>query len=178
MVEKIIKELNGDLDLILGIQNKEEENDNTSKNEEILKKKFYFKKLYCEYFIIILTKIYTFDFGDDNNEELYLLIDKILNILFNQSDDIKHEKVSTIFYCFCIIQNKLRKFIPEFLINNLINYFSKIDNDNLLIKGLLILINENNLSSECIPKIFPLIKQNSNIFKFINLEIIIIFFFF
>ena len=172
MVEKIIKELNGDLDLILGIQNKEEENDNISKNEEILKKKFFFKKLYCEYFIIILTKIYTFDFGDDNNEELYLLIDKILNILFNQSDDIKHEKVSTIFYCFCIIQNKLRKFIPEFLINNLINYFSKIDNDNLLIKGLLILINENNLSPECIPKIFPLIKQNSNIFKFVNLEII------
>ena len=83
MVEKIIKELNGDLDLILGIQNKEEENDNISKNEEILKKKFFFKKLYCEYFIIILTKIYTFDFGDDNNEELYLLIDLINQMILN-----------------------------------------------------------------------------------------------
>ena len=44
MVEKIIKELNGDLDLILGIQNKGEENNNISKNEEILKKKFFLKK--------------------------------------------------------------------------------------------------------------------------------------
>ena len=170
MEEEIFKKLNEDLDLILNVLNGDKVNDI---QDELKTKIFIFKKLYMEYLIIILRKVYSLiDNNNGNKENIYKLIDKIFLVLLKQKDDNKkQEKIASIFYIICIIQNKLKTHFPEFLMTNIINYFSKIDTTNLLIKGLLIIINKNNLSKENVSKIFPLIKQNINIFKNLDNDI-------
>ena len=107
MEEEIFKKLNEDLDLILNILNGGKENDI---QDELKTKIFFFKKLYMEYLIIILRKVYSLiDNNNGNKENIYKLIDKIFLVLLKQkNDNKKQEKIASIFYIICIIQNKLK----------------------------------------------------------------------
>ena len=176
MEEEIIKQLNDDLDLIIGILNNNNEKQNEKDiNNEIDTKRFFLQKLNMEYIIIILTKIFTLTNNDKNNENIFKLLNKIFQILLKKLDDKNdktNEKISSIIYFFSIIQNKLKVNIPDYFLTNIINYFSKIENDKLLIKGLLILINKDNISIEKIQDIFPLISQSINIFNDLNQDLI------
>ena len=175
MEEDIIKELNDDLDLIIEILNNENEKKENNKKKEIDTKNFFLQKLNMEYIIIILTKIYSLTNNEKNNENIYKLLDKIFKILLKKLENKKdkiNEKIASIIYFFSIIQNKLKINIPEYFLINIINFFSKIEDDKLLIKGLLILINKNNISSENISKTFPLISQTIKIFNNLNQDLI------
>ena len=82
MEEEIIKQLNDDLDLIIGILNNNNEKKNEKDiNNEIDTKRFFLQKLNMEYIIIILTKIFTLTNNDKNNENIFKLLDKIFQIL-------------------------------------------------------------------------------------------------
>ncbi len=176
MEEEIIKQLNDDLDLIIEILNYDNKKKNEKdKNDEIDTKNFFLQKLNMEYIIIILTKIFSLTNNDKNNEYIFKLLDKIFQILLKKlesKNEKTNEKIVSIIYFYSIIQNKLKVNIPEYFLINIINYFSKIEEDKLLIKGLLILINKNNIALEKIPKILPLISQSINIFNNLNQDLI------